>query len=100
MDGCLVSWVRRLRRADGRTARGWEDGARTGGRRADGRTAHGREDGARMGGRRADRRAVRGKGGKERLVTVDRFPWHGGIKQCHEEGSVCTAVLRSFDIGD
>ena len=22
-----------------------------------------------------------GKGGKERLVTIDRFPWHGGIQE-------------------
>ena len=21
------------------------------------------------------------KGGKERLVTIDRFPWHGGIQK-------------------
>ena len=31
--------------------------------------------------RRAEGRAARGKGGKERLVTIDRFPWHGGIQK-------------------
>ena len=30
--------------------------------------------------RRAEGRAAHRKGEKERLVTIDRFPWHGGIQ--------------------